>query len=218
MFNIDAFKRTGTNHEVSASTFNLIMGAVLLWGFALNWFMVTTIPVAAIKAINPVVFIIGYLICAVAGTWIMAKSENPIVSFFGYNMITVPVGLVLVMVIPGHSHEHIVAAVQTTALLTVAMMCLATLFPRFFRNIGPALFWALLLSIVVELIQMIFFKVKLGIMDWIVAAIFCGYIGYDWGRANSIERTVDNAIDSAAALYLDIINIFLRDLSITSKS
>ncbi len=46
---------------------------------------------------------------------------------------------------------------------------------------------------------------------------FCGYIGVDWGRANQIERTVDNAIDSAAALYLDIINLFLRILRIMSK-
>ena len=54
-------------------------------------------------------------------------------------------------------------------------------------------------------------------MDWIVAAIFCGYIGVDWGRANRIERTLDNAVDSAASLYLDIINLFLRVLRILSR-
>ncbi|EPZ8570104.1 Bax inhibitor-1 family protein, partial [Pseudomonas aeruginosa] len=41
--------------------------------------------------------------------------------------------------------------------------------------------------------------------------------GVDWGRANQIERTVDNAVDSAASLYLDIINLFVRVLEIISK-
>ncbi|MNG09375.1 Inhibitor of apoptosis-promoting Bax1 [compost metagenome] len=97
------------------------------------------------------------------------------------------------------------------------MMALGTLYPRFFQKIESALFWALLIAIVVELVQVMVFKVKLEIMDWIVAVIFCGYIGVDWGRANSIERTVDNAIDSAACLYLDIINLFIRILEIMSK-
>jgi FtsH-binding integral membrane protein len=216
MFKNDTFSRIGSNHQVSANTYNLILGAVLLWGFALNWWMVTTVPLATVKAINPIVFFIGYLISAFAGIFLMHGSKKPIVSFIGYNLIVVPIGLVLVMFIPGHSHANIVAAVQTTAMLTVGMMALGTLFPAFFRRIEGALFWALLIAIIVELVQSLIFKVKLGIMDWIVAAIFCGYIGVDWGRANSIERTVDNAIDSAGSLYLDIINLFVRVLSITS--
>ncbi len=46
---------------------------------------------------------------------------------------------------------------------------------------------------------------------------FCGYIGYDWGRANQIPKTMDNAVDSAAALYMDIINLFLRILRIMGR-
>lgn len=218
MFNNDTFRRIGTNHALSASTYNAVLGLVLLWGFALNWWMVATIPTESVKAINPIVFIIGYFASALVGIWMMHASNNPVVSFLGYNLIVVPVGLVLVMFIPSHSQEHIVAAVRTTVLLTVGMMALGTMFPSVFRKIEGALFWALLISIVVELVQVLVFKVQLGIMDWIVAAIFCGYIGVDWGRANSIERTVDNAIDSAGALYLDIINLFIRILQIVSRA
>jgi FtsH-binding integral membrane protein len=75
----------------------------------------------------------------------------------------------------------------------------------------------LLASIVAELILTFVFKMDLGIMDWIIAAIFCGYIGYDWGKASALPKTVDNAVDSAAALYMDIINLFLRILSIMGK-
>jgi FtsH-binding integral membrane protein len=218
MINNDTFRRIGSNHQLTSSTFNLLLGATLLWGFALNWWMVATIPAEIVKAINPIVFIVGYIVSAFAGCWLMFASNKPALSFLGYNLIVVPIGLVLVMVLPGFAHEHIVAAVRTTVLLTVAMMVLGTIFPRFFQRIEGALFWALLISVVVELVQILIFKVKLGVMDWIVAAIFCGYIGVDWGRANSIERTVDNAIDSAGALYLDIINLFIRVLQIISRA
>ena len=51
-----------------------------------------------------------------------------------------------------------------------------------------------------------------------VAIIFCGYIGYDWGRANNIPKTYDNAVDCAAALYMDIIIFFLRILRIMGRN
>ena len=38
--------------------------------------------------------------------------------------------------------------------------------------------------------------------------------GFDWARANAIPKTADNAVDSAASLYMDIINLFLRILMI----
>jgi FtsH-binding integral membrane protein len=97
------------------------------------------------------------------------------------------------------------------------MMVLGTLFPAFFKRIAGALTIALLCVIVVELIATFFLHKQYGIIDWIVVVIFCGYIGYDWGRANSIPPTIDNAIDSAASLYLDIINLFLRILRILGR-
>lgn len=90
-------------------------------------------------------------------------------------------------------------------------------FPRLFPKIAGALTIALLLVIVVELIEIFIFNTHHGILDWIVVLIFCGYIGYDWGRANQIPKTIDNAIDSAAALYMDIINLFLRILRILGR-
>jgi FtsH-binding integral membrane protein len=72
--------------------------------------------------------------------------------------------------------------------------------------------------IIIELIAIFFFGGSPAIIDWIVVLIFCGYIGYDWGRANQIPKTYDNAVDSAAALYMDIINLFLRILRILGRS
>ena len=94
-------------------------------------------------------------------------------------------------------------------------MLLGTLFPAFFRKIFDALLTALVVVLVVEVIEIFIFRIEHGFLDWAVAVIFCGYIGYDWGRANSIPRTFDNAVDSAAALYMDIVNLFVRILRIS---
>ncbi len=96
------------------------------------------------------------------------------------------------------------------------MMMLGTMYPAFFLSIGRALFMALIAVIVVELVVVFFFKTHHTIIDYAVALIFCGYIGFDWARANQIPKTLDNAIDSAAALYMDIINLFLRLVRIMS--
>ncbi|HHH9443058.1 TPA: Bax inhibitor-1 family protein [Pseudomonas aeruginosa] len=217
MFKNDTFDRVGSNHQITASAYNLILGAVLLWGFALNWWMVANIPADSLKSIGMVPFLVGYFVSAFAGVAIIFGSSNPVLSFIGYNLIVLPIGLVLVIALPGHSHGNIIAAARMTTLLTIAMMALGTMFPAFFKRIEAALCWALVISIVAELIQAFVLKVEVGLMDWIVAAIFCGIIGVDWGRANQIERTVDNAVDSAASLYLDIINLFIRILEIMSK-
>lgn len=48
----------------------------------------------------------------------------------------------------------------------------------------------------------------------VAAAIFSLYIGYDWVKAQMYVKTVDNAVDSALDIYLDIINLFLQLLRI----
>jgi FtsH-binding integral membrane protein len=108
-------------------------------------------------------------------------------------------------------------AVRITGMVTAVMMCLGTMYPAFFQKIVGGLTIALIAVIVIELIEIFVFGIHHGILDWAVVLIFCGYIGYDWARANNIPKTVDNAIDCAAALYIDIINLFLRVLSILGR-
>lgn len=212
------FDRTlAEGKEISAQLYNLIIGAVLCWGFAVNWWMVANIEPATILSISPWIFFIGYFVCCIAGIMLFTKSDKPVVSFIGYNLVVVPFGLVINMVVSRYSPTLVLDAIQLTGLVTLAMMILGTLFPAFFARIGRALFIALLAVIVIELFQIFVLKMHAGWIDWAVALIFCGYIGYDWGRANRIPKTLDNAVDSAAALYMDIINLFLRILSIMGR-
>jgi FtsH-binding integral membrane protein len=179
--------------------------------------MVKTIPVETLLQIKPIVFYLGYFALALGGVFLFKKSSNPFLSFVGYNMVAVPFGAVINIVVSRYNSAIVLEAIQLTGAVTLVMMFLGTLFPSFFSRIAGALTIALLAVILVDLANMFFFKKDIPALDWIVAVIFCGYIGYDWGRANQIPKTLDNAIDGAASLYMDIINLFLRILSILGR-
>ena len=210
------WERSGSD-DVSANTFNLIIGLTLFWGFALNFVMLKFIPVSFIQSIPMFWFLIAYFVTCIAGIALIKASENPVVSFIGYNLIVVPFGLVLNLIVSKYAPGTVLNAITATAIQTVAMMALSTAFPQWFENLGPVLFIALLGAIVIEVLMIIITGHSATWIDWIVAIIFCGYIGFDWWRANNVPKTIDNAIDCAASLYMDIINLFVRILSIFGK-
>lgn len=212
------FDRTETRDTViSGSLYNAIIGLTLLWGFGVNWWMVQNIDPAVLVAVNSWLFFISYFGCCFLGIYLFNSSDNPVISFIGYNLVVLPFGLVINMVVSHYDPDLIGQAIRITGMVTVIMMCLGTMFPSFFQKIAGTLTIALLLVIVVEVVEIFIFGVHHSILDWLVVLIFCGYIGYDWGRANRIPKTVDNAIDSAAALYMDIINLFLRILRLLGR-
>lgn len=201
-------------NAISTRLYNFIIGAVLLYGFLMNVFIVKTIPVASIMEIPMWMFLVGYLASCLLGIYLFSSSENAFVSFIGYNFVVVPFGLIVNMVTSQYAPDMVINAMQVTAVVTCIMMAMGTAYPKFFASIVSGLFWGLIAAIVAELVLTLVFKMHLTIIDWIVAAIFCGYIGYDWGRAAALPKTVDNAVDSAAVLYMDIVNLFIRILSI----
>ena len=208
------FDRIGTeSDQISPAYYNLVLGLTLLWGFAINYLMVKNID-PGLFAGSPILFMIGYFACSITGMVIVQKSDKPLISFLGYNLVVLPLGLLVNMVVAQYDPRIVQDALRTTGMVTFAMMILGSLFPKFFQKIAGALTIALIAVILIELVSVFFFKTHHGIFDWIVALIFCGYIGYDWARANMIPKTVDNAIDSAAALYMDIVFLFLRILRI----
>ncbi|MCJ8329224.1 MAG: Bax inhibitor-1 family protein [Lentisphaeria bacterium] len=215
---VGVFDRTETTDTIiSGAAYNLAIGLTLCWGFGINWLLVVNIDPLTIASINPWLFLIGYFASCFFGIYLFKSSDKPIVSFIGYNFVVVPFGLIINLVVSRYSEALVSEAIRITGLVTIGMMVLGSLFPAFFKKIYGALTIALILVIIVELVEVFVFGVHHGIIDWIVVLIFCGYIGYDWGRANQIPKTLDNAIDSAAALYMDIINLFLRILRILGR-
>lgn len=218
MLENNVFNRTRTNDTIISGRFyNLIIGLSLLWGFGINWLMITSINPEVFTSLSPWIFYGAYFASCFLGCYLFNSSDIPIISFIGYNMVVIPFGVVLNVFLVNVETAIIINAIEMTGILTITMMTLGILFPSFFNKIMPTLVIALIAAIIIELFMVLVFKQSFDFMNWIFILIFSGYIGYDWGRANAIPKTVDNAIDSSAALYMDIINIFVHFVASAKK-
>ena len=197
--------------------YNVILGAILVWGFGMNYFLVKSISTKSITDLNFFFFTLGYFASCFLGIYLFTQYTNPWISFLGFNLVVLPFGLLLNIIVSLFDSTIVAEAFKITAIVTVIMMILGSIFHEFFAKIHWALGFSLMAVIVVEIVEVAVFKIQHDLVDWIFALIFCGYIGYDWGRANRIPKTLDNAVDSAAALYLDVVNLFLRTLRILGR-
>ncbi len=204
---------------MTTRAYNLLIGGVLLWGFVINAIMCTYFT-EVFMSLNFYAVIIGYFVCALGGISLALSNNDPFVSFIGYNLVVLPVGVVLSIFIKLLEADPsiILNTILVTGGLTIFMMFAATIFPDFFKGLGHILFLTLLGIIIVEFIMIMVRNELPTWWDLGVAAVFCFYIGYDWAMAQSKAKTADNAIDTCVALYLDIINLFMRLLSSSSKS
>lgn len=218
MIESSVFSRTeSSGAEVSAPTYNMLIGLILCWGLLVNWMIVRNVDPMWLRSINIWIFFIGYFAMCFLGVHLFNTSSEPAISFIGYNLVVVPFGLILNLVVSQYDPSLVMEAIAITAMVTILMMILGSIYPQFFDSIFMGLTVALLAVIVIEAAMYLFFGVRSSWIDWAVAAIFCGYVGYDWGRANRIPHTLDNAIDSAASIYMDIINLFMRVLRILGR-
>jgi FtsH-binding integral membrane protein len=210
-------------NEISSQAYNLVIGGTLLYGFIMNCLLVYFCADAAFSIIdgNPILFYIGYAALVLLGSFMVHGSSNPTISFIGYNFFVLPMGLILSYIINIYNaagYANVVTmAFGITAIVTFVMMVISSMFPDVFLSIGRALGITLLITVVVELVLMLFGTV-LPLFDYVVVLVFCGYVGYDWARANACAKTIDNAIDSAAELYVDIVNLFIRILRILARN
>ena len=207
--------------EISERAFNLIIGAMLLWGFLLNYATVALFGMKVVRMVhgmNPLIFLLLYFAVVMAGN-VMVVKGGPVLSFVGYTLIAAPIGMVLCVSLQGVPVSVIKSAVLITAIVSLSFMIAGTLWTGFFLSLGRVLFFSLLFTILGSIVNALLFRGRgYMIYEWLGAGIFSLYIGYDWARANTCARTVDNAIDLSASLYLDIINLFIRIVSIMNSS
>ena len=193
---------------VSDRIYNLTLGATVLWGVAMN-VVLCAFCGDFVASVNPFIFLIAYFALAFGGQVISYKSKSPVV----------PVGLVVASVVSyygGIGAEEVGLAFLFTAIITGCMISLSIIYPNFFSRIGGLLF-AGLIGLVLSGIVMTFLGIDSYIYSWIGAVIFSLYIGYDYYVAQRYIKTVDNAVDSAISIYLDITNLFLHLLRILGR-
>ena len=208
---------------ISDRAYNGAIAAVLLWGLLINYLLCSSESVvygfARFYIEHSVACLIGYLVLVFAGVIIAGKSRNPLVSFLGYNLVVVPFGLIISMLVwlsGGISSDVVTYAFLYTLLISVGMMACVMIAPQFFSKLGGALAGVLGGMILCEIVLLIF-GVQQNVTDWLVAGLFSLYVGYDIYRSQQFPKTLDNAVDSALDIYMDIANLFIRILSIMGR-
>lgn len=211
---------SGEADRLSSRTFNLLLMGFLLYGFLVNAVMVYYFasPIMGIVANIGWWSLLLYLVPSFIGVIMAVNSNNPAVSFLGYNLVVLPFGMLLAVIIPGQPFQIVVKAMILTAMVTATMMVLASIKPAFFLGLGRTLLVALVIGIVAELVATFLLGYRGNLFDWLFVILFSGYIGFDIAKSQAYPKTLDNAIDSALDIYLDVINLFIRLLSILSRS
>ncbi|MGN1349588.1 MAG: Bax inhibitor-1 family protein [Anaerovoracaceae bacterium] len=200
---------------ISDRTYNLVLGGVIVYGVLVNILMVKLLA-PVFMGISPLVLLIGYFISCFAGIMITYRSSDPLISFLGYNLVVLPVGAVLSVTLQGFAPGVVFQAFLLTGIVTGIMLVAATAFPGTFAGMGRMLFVALIGLLIGQVVCMLF-HIYPTALSWVAAVIFSLYIGYDWVKAQAYVKTLDNAVDSAMDIYMDIINLFLQLLRILAS-
>ncbi len=216
-FSTKVWDRYGSD-EMPRNAFYFVLGAILSWGFVL------TMLVAKATANwhpNIIMLLIVGLGIPIIGIILSAVSKSAALSFIGFNMVVGGMSALLGPVLSAYQLAEpglVERAATLTAIVTAIMGVSGTLFPNFYRSIQGALFGALIALVVVSFLRPFIPAIAgVSIIDYIAAGIFALYIGVDMMRASEIPATLDNAVDVAVSLYLDILNLFLYILRIAAE-
>lgn len=213
--------------EISEKKYNMVLGGTVFYGLFLNVILCALFGDSMVEWMTGLsqggmIFMSILMAVPVIIGAFVASSHNPVISFIGYNLVVLPLGLLVSssvsLYLQAGMGDIVFQAIVYTAAITFIMIALACAFPNFFARLGGLLLGALFGMIVAELVSLLLFRVNQTIWAWIGAVIFSLYIGFDYWKAQQYPKTVDNAIDCAVDIYLDIINLFLHILAILSDS
>ena len=210
----ERMKAVGT--ALTENKYNAVIGSTVLWGIIIN-FLMARFATGTILRLDYRAALVIYFVGSIGSMLVVYKAQNPVVSFLGFTGLALSMGLLLTYYLTVYTESTIYKAFMLTAIITVIMLIISTLYPGIFLSIGRGLGITLLVCVVVELVGMLIFRSSMDIMDYVVCFVFCGFIGFDWAKAQAFPKTLNNAFLSAADIYLDVINIFIRLLSILGK-
>jgi FtsH-binding integral membrane protein len=201
------------------------VGAVT--GFTVFGLILATVIAFMTRSWQPTLFdvlVVGLAI-PIAGIIIAFTSSSWVVSLLGYIMVVGGLGAITGPTVAMYQTGVVLTALMATGGVTLVMSITGIMFPKMLENWGAYLFGALLSLVFVRVAQAILagmgVQEDIWYMPWIeygAAVLFSLYIVYDWGRALELPHTMDNAVDSSVALFLDIINLFITLLQIFASS
>ncbi|MBO7674977.1 MAG: US12 family protein [Atopobiaceae bacterium] len=169
---------------------------------------------------NPLIPLIAFVVATILGIILMSvgkSKQNVGLSAVGYVLFSLTFGFTVSLALQRYDVGTITYAFAITACVSGIFLVAGVTFPQVFSRIGGVLIVGLIGVMVVEFVAITFFHADQTIFDYIVIALFCGFLGYDSYRMSVDDPTVPNAIYHASDIYIDIVNILIRVLDILDR-
>ena len=198
---------------LSRRVYNLVIGGTLVWGFFVD-IVICMFSYDIMSRISPIAVIVLYLVVTIASIIVIHRSDNAVISFAAFTALAAAMGLLLTGIISSYTADSVFDAFVHTGIVCLGIGLLSTSFPNLFLRMGRGLFIALLIVFAVEIVFLLLTGGLPQITSIAMVLIFSGYFGYDLVKAQQYVPTADNAVDSAADIYIDVINLFIRLLAI----
>ncbi|MBQ9059641.1 MAG: US12 family protein [Firmicutes bacterium] len=198
---------------LSRRVYNLLMGGTLVWGFLVD-VIVCMFTYDIYSRINPIALIVLYLAVSIISIIVIHRSDSAVISFAAFTALAAVMGILLSGIISSYTADSVFDAFIHTGIVCLIVGLLATSFPQFFLKLGRGLFIVFLAVFAVEIVLLLIFHSLPQITSIAMVLVFGGYFGYDLVKAQQYVPTADNAVDSAADIYIDVINLFIRLLVI----
>lgn len=205
--------------EISRSDFNALYMLFTLGGLCL-----TAVVAKATLLYQPNwLVLIGVFVVSIIGIVIALSSTHWFISLIGFALVAGPFGALVGPVVNLYTEASVLRVAFVTGGLVTGLGIIGYIYPRSLESWGAWLFGGLLLLIIGQF-GLLFAKAAgfdigtaLTVTDWIGVALFSAYVIFDVNQAQRVPSTVDNAVDCALALYLDVINLFLRLLRLLGE-
>ena len=205
-----------SDKEIPRRLYNAIIGVLTLCGIISN-IACCALFSKYVMTVKPWVVLIGFIVGVFASMFLIYKSKSVAVNVFGFFLLTAVMGILVSLIAPYYPLPLVLKAFAITALIVGIMIIASITFPNLFLSLGRALFTSLLIFIIIEVLAYLLLGLDTTFFDIVAVLIFSLYIGYDWAKSQKYPPTVKNAVGSAADIYVDIVNIFVRVLNILSR-
>lgn len=191
-------------HLLTEKEFNLWVGLMHAWGFGFNAVVCMNFTQLC-ESWNPILAVLVYLTMFFWGVGLSSRFKNPVVSFIGYNMVVLPIGAVLSVFLKNICWRTVTQVFQLMTFTVLLLLVISIIQPWILLSMRRCVLICLFGVIAAE-----FFigavSGRPSIVQCIVSLVICGYLGYDWSRAQiRLDKTIDGAIDTATELYLHML-------------
>lgn len=203
--------------KLSPGFYNFLIGIILFWGFFINWLIAKNIGLFYAFGINNALLLIISCSLCLTGFLFFKNAIGTLSSFIGYNFILVPFWFAINALTYSQNSNLSIEASKAIGFVIIVLTCFSTIFPKFFEKISGSLVVTISALAIVGGIEILILENHHELLSWLLVTGISCYVGIDWGRANRIPKTIDNAVECAAALYVDLINLFFLALPTARK-